>query len=64
MQARPTPLNINSDETLFYPFTLSVIKREGSLNTIDDPCVRVCVPNKVEKLNVKVFNLILRVNES
>ena len=64
MQTRLTLLNINSDETLFYPFTLSVIKREGSLNTIDDPCVWVCVPNKVKKLNLKVFNLVSRVNET
>ena len=36
-QARPTLVNINSDETLFYPFTVSVNKRGGSCYTINDP---------------------------
>ena len=40
-QARPTLVNINSDETLFYPFTESVDKCGGSCNTIDDQYARV-----------------------
>ena len=36
-QARPTIVNINYDETRFYPFTVSVNKCVGSRNTIDDP---------------------------
>ena len=35
-QARPALINLNSDETLFYPFTISVNKCGGSCNTIDD----------------------------
>ena len=40
--------NTNSNETLYYPFTLSVNKFGGSCNTINDPYIRVCVPNKVK----------------
>ena len=40
-QARPTLVNINSDETLFYPFTVTVNKCGGSSNTIDDRYARV-----------------------
>ena len=47
-QARPKPIDINSDETLFYPYTVSFDKCGGIYNTIDDPCVRVCVPNKAK----------------
>ena len=47
-----------------YPFTVSVNKCDGSCNTIDDPCARVCVLNKVKKMNVKVFNLVSGVNET
>ena len=46
-QARPTLVDINSDETLFYPFVDNVNKCGGSRNTIDDAYAWVCVPNKV-----------------
>ena len=53
-KARPTIVNISSNETLLYPFTVSVDKCGRSCNTIDDPYPRVCVSNKVE--NINVFN--------
>ena len=56
--------NINSDETLFYPFAVRVNKCGGGCNTIDDPYARVCVTNKLKNMNVKIFNLISRVNET
>ena len=55
MQTRPTLDNINP-ETPFYPYTISVNKCEGSYSTINDPYARVCIPNKVKNVNVKVFN--------
>ena len=63
-QARPTLVNRNSDEPLYYQFTVSVNKCDESYNTIDGPYARVCVLNKVESMNLKVFNLISRVNET
>ena len=47
-QARPTFVNINSDETLFHPFAVSVNKCGGSCNFIDDPYTRACVPDKIK----------------
>ena len=35
-----------------------------SCSFIDDHYTRVCVPNKVKNINVKVFNLMLWVNET
>ena len=61
-QARPMVVNINSDETLFYPFTANVNKCSGSCNKIDDPYAQVYVPDKVKNINVKVFNLMSGVN--
>ena len=55
-QTKPTIVSINSNKILLYPFTVSVNKCSGSCNTIDDPYVRVCVPNEVKNGNVKVFN--------
>ena len=52
-KARSTLVNINSDETIFYQFTVTVNKCGGSCNTIDDPYTRVCVPNKVKKNECK-----------
>ena len=64
-KARPTLVDINSYETLFYPFIVSVKKCGGSCNTIYDSYARVCVPNKVKKkLNLKVFNLMPGINET
>ena len=54
----------NSDEPLYYPFTVSVNKCGGSYNTIDHPYARVCVLNKVIIMSLKVFNLMSRVNET
>ena len=44
--------------------TVSINKWGGSYNTIDDLNAGVCVPNKAKKMNVKVFNLMSRVNET
>ena len=55
---------INSDEFLFYLFTVSVGKWGESCNTNDDPYVRVCVRKKATNMNVKVFYLMSGVNET
>ena len=49
-QTRSTLVNINSDETLFYAFTISVNKCCGSFKTVNVPYARACGPNKVFKL--------------
>ena len=46
---RPTVVNIDSDETLFfYLFTVRVAQCDRSCNTIDDQFARVCVLNEVK----------------
>ena len=40
---RPTIANINSDKTIFYPFTVSVNNCGGSCKTIDDLYDQVCL---------------------
>ena len=52
-QARPTLVNTISDETLFYPFIVSVSKCGRNCNTIDDLCAQLCFPNKVKKYECK-----------
>ena len=55
---KPIPVNINSNESLYYPFTVSVetsVSGRGC-KTIDDLYARNCAPGKVKNMNVKVFN--------
>ena len=35
-----------------------------SCNTVEDPFGRICVHNKIEDVNLKVFNPIKMINES
>ena len=60
-QARPTIVDINFNDILFYPLT---VKYAESFNTIDDSYARVCVSNKVKKLILKVYTWISGVNET
>ena len=48
-QARPTLANINSNQSLYYPFIFSVNKYGGNCNTVNDPCVSICVSKKLNK---------------
>ena len=58
-QIWPTLVNISSDDTLFYPDTVSGNTNfKGSCNISDDPCAQVCVHNKVKTMNVKIVNLV------
>ena len=61
---RPETINLNSNEPVFYPFSIKTSECSGSCNNINDSYAKICVPDVVENLNVKVFNLILRTNET
>ena len=50
-------INLNSNETVFYPFSIRVNKCSGSCNNINDPYAKLFIPNVVKNINVKVFNL-------
>ena len=63
-KVRPKIVNVNSDEPIFYPFSIKTSKCSGSCNNINDPYANMCVPDAVKNINVKVFNLMLRTNET
>ena len=48
-------------ERVFYPYSIKVNKCSGDYNNIN---VKLCVPNIVKDINIKVFNLLVRINES
>ena len=57
-------INVNSNYPVFYPFSIKTNKCSGSCNDINDPYAKICVPDSVKDLNVKVFNLMSRTNET
>ena len=63
-KARPEVINVNSNNPIFYPFSIETSKCSGSCNNINDLYAKICVPDIVKKLDVKVFNLMSRTNEA
>ena len=63
-KVRPEIVNLNSTEPVFYPFSIKTSKCGGSYNNINDPYAKICVPDAVKDLNVKVFNPMSRTNET
>ena len=63
-KVRPEIVNVNSNEPLFYPFNIKRSKCSGSCNNINDPFAKLCIPGVVKNINIKVFNLITRTNET
>ena len=63
-KVRPEIINLNSNEPVLYPFSIKISKCRDSCNNINDPYAKICVPDAVEDLNVKVFNLMSRTNET
>ena len=63
-KVRPEIVNVNSDEPVFYPFSIKTSKCSGICNNINDPYAKMCVPDIIKNINVKVFNLMSRTNET
>ena len=57
-------LNEGIGEAIFYPYSVLVNKRSGSCNTLDDPMAKMCVPNIIKNVNMKVHNSLMRLNET
>ena len=63
-KTRTKIININNNEPVFYLFSIKVNKYSGSCNNINDPYAKLCVPDVVKNINVKVFNLMSCSNET
>ena len=59
---RPKILDVNESvgEALFYPYNVLVNKCSGSCDTINDPMARMCVPYIIKRINMKVYNFLMR----
>ena len=54
-KVRPEIINVNSDEPVFYSFNIKTSKCSGSYN--NNPNAKMCVPDIIKNINVKVSNL-------
>ena len=61
---RPEIININSNNPIFYPFSIKINKCSGNCNNINNPYAKICVHDVIKDLSVKVFNLVSRTNET
>ena len=63
-KARPEIINISTNNPVFYPFSIKTSKCSDNCNNINDPYAKIRVPDVVKDLNVEVFNLMSRTNET
>ena len=63
-KAKPKIIDLNNNDPVFYPYNIKANKCSGSCNNINDPYAKLCAPNIIKNINVKVFNLMSRINET
>ena len=65
---QPTLINLHpneySQEFHYYPFAVKLDRCVGSCNTLNDLSNKECITNKIEDLNLSVFNMITSINDS
>ena len=64
--SRPKILKVNegNGDALFYPYNVLVNKCGGSCDTLDNPMSKICVPKIIKNVNMKVYNFLMRLNET
>ena len=63
-KVRPEIVNVNSSDPVFFAFSIKTSKCSGSCSNINDLYAKLCIPDLVKNLNIKVFNLLSRTNET
>ena len=48
-------INVNTNEPMFYHYSIKINRCKGSCNTINNPYAKICVPNQIKNINVKVI---------
>ena len=62
-RVRPEIINVNSNNPIFYPFSIKINKCSGNCNNINNSYANICVPDVIKDLNIKAFNQMSRTNE-
>ena len=65
---QPTLINLHpneySQEFHYYTLAVKLDRCVGRCNSLKGLSNKVCIPNKAEDLNLRVFNMIIGINES
>ena len=61
---KPEIVNVNSNEPLVCSFSIKTSKCSDSCNNINNPYAKLCFPDVVKNINIRVFNLMSRTNET
>ena len=63
---RPKILDVNEgvSEALIYLYNVLVNKCSGSCNTLHNPIAKLCISNVIKRVNMQVYNFLMRVNET
>ena len=62
--ARPKIIDVNKNEIVFCPLSIKVNKCRGNCNNINDPMAKLWVPDIIKDMNIKVSNMLARINET
>ena len=57
-------INVNNNEPMFYPYSIKINKCKCSCKTINNSYAKLCVADTIKNINVKVFNLMTRNNDT
>ena len=63
-KTRSQVVNMNSNNSIFYPFNIKMNKYNDNCNNINDPYAKICILDIIKNLTAKVFNLMSRTNET
>ena len=55
-KVRPEIVNVDSDEPVFYLFSIKTSKCSGNCNNINVPYAKICVPDVIKNISVIVKN--------
>ena len=63
-KVRPQIVNLNGDDSVSFLFSIKTNKCNGSFHNINNLYAKLCVPEVIKNLNVKVLNPLSRANET
>ena len=63
-KTRPQVTNVNSNNPIFYPFRIKTSHCSGNCNNINNLYKKICVPDVIKDLNLKVFDIMSRANKT
>ena len=63
-KTRPFLIDLNHVELKYYLFMVILGKCNRSCNSVNELSTKTCVLNKTKNVNVKVFNIITKINKA